>query len=428
MTAVRVNDEIVILDMGFFLPSLINFEEEGGDRRSLNREGLIKIGAIPDDNALLQFRQKVKAIVLGHCHLDHIGAAPWLAPYYTQAPIIGTPYTMQVLRNALNDDKIHLSNKLVTVKPNHTFKVTKNITIELIHVNHSTLHTAIVAIHTPEGSVLYANDYKMDQTPVVGDKVNVKRLKELGKENVRCLISNSLYSNSTGKTASEMVAREQLKQVMLDTENNQSAIFGTAFASHIPRLKSFYDFGQKLDRNVVFMGRSLQKYINAAREVKLIDFPHAEICTHGSAIKRTLKDIEKNRKKYLVICTGGQGEPGSVLTRITHKQFPFNFSAKDHMIFSNRVIPAPINLQNRQDLEEALTGAKVRMFKDVHVSGHGSQEDIRELIHLTKPKVIIPTHGYPKMYEGVKTLAEQEGYVIGKTLRLARTGQIIEIP
>lgn len=427
MTAIKVNEEIIILDMGFFLPSLVSFEEEGGDRRTLNREGLIKIGAIPDDSQLVAQKEKIKAIILGHCHLDHIGAAPWLAINYPNAPILGTPYTIQVLRNAMNDDKIRVKNQLHAIQPNHSFTINKNLSVEFINVNHSTLQTAIVAVHTPEGTIMYANDFKMDDTPVVGKKVNTARLKELGTENVLCLISNSLYSNNQGKTPSEKVAREMLKEVLLTTDNNSNAIFTTAFASHIPRLKSLYDCGQQLDREVVFLGRSLMKYTKAAQELNLIDFPGATIAPFPAIVKRTLKDIEKDRSKYLVVCTGGQGEPGAVLTKIAQDYYHFNFRKEDHMIFSNKIIPVPINLENRKALEDKLNKKGLRIYKDVHVSGHGSREDIRELVKLVKPQVIIPTHGYPKMYEGVKALASELGYEQGKGIRMAKNGQKITI-
>lgn len=425
MTAVKVNEDIIILDMGFFLPSLVNFEEEGGDRRTLNREGLIKIGAIPDDTALLAKKENVKAIILGHCHLDHIGATPWLAVNYPQAPILGTPYTIQVLKNALTDDKVKIKNDIIAVQPNHTFILGKNLSVEFIHVNHSTLQVAIVAVHTPEGTIVYANDFKMDDTPVVGKKVNTPRLKELGQENVRCLISNSLYSNSLGKTPSEKVAQQMLKDVLLKTDNSSNAIFTTAFASHIPRLKSLVECGNQLNREVVFLGRSLMKYTKSAQELGLIDFNEVDIAPFPATVRRVLKNIEKNRDKYLVVCTGGQGEPGAVLTRVAQGDYHFNFNKEDHVIFSNRVIPAPTNVQNRKDLEERLAKKGLRVFKDVHVSGHGSREDIRELIKLVKPQIVIPTHGYPKMYEGVKNLANELGYEEGKGLRMAKTGQKI---
>ncbi len=420
MTAVRVGEEIIIIDMGFFLPALVNFEEEGGDRRTLNREGLINIHAIPDDTILHPFKEHVKAIVLSHCHLDHIGATPWLAPHYPQAPIIGTPYTMQVLNNAIQEDKTNLKNPRIPVNPNGKITISKTITIELIQVTHSTIHTAVVAIHTPEGTVLYANDYKFDSTPVVGATANTKRLRELGTENVRCLVSNSLYSNSEGKTPSEKVAREMLKEVLLGTENHTSAVFATTFASHIARLTSLYDFGQKLDRKVVFLGRSMLKYVKAAEQLGMIKYPHAEIIGYADKIQKKLKEIQKHPSKYLVVCTGGQGEPQSVLSKITNGVLPFSFQKEDHIIFSNNVIPVPINLQNRGDLEQKLKQRGVRIFNKIHVSGHGSKEDIRDMIKLTKPQLLVPTHGYPQMYTGVKELAGEMGYELGKTIRIAK--------
>ncbi len=426
MTAIRYNDEIILLDMGFFLPAVIDYEEGNKSRRLLSREEFIGLGALPDDTILLSFREQVKAIVLSHCHLDHIGAVPWLAKSYPHAAIIGTPYTIAVLNNAIKEDRIPLKNIRKSISPNSQIEITKKLSIELIHITHSTLQCAIVAIHTPEGTVLYANDYKFDSTPVVGKKPNVKRLKELGSNNVRCLISNSLYSNTEGKTPSEVVAKELLKEVMLGTDNSSSALFATTFASHIARLKSIYDFGRKLDRQVVFLGRSMLKYISAAERLKLVEFPHARLYA-GKQIKKVLKEVEKKRSKYLVICTGGQGESNAVLSRIAKQELDFKFLQEDHVIFSNRTIPVPINIENRKILEETLKQRGVRLFKDAHVSGHCSIEDIRDLIKLTKPEFIVPTHGYHKMYDGIKNLASNMGYETGKTLHVMKNAQKISI-
>ena len=219
MCAIKSGDEIVILDMGFFLPAIVNFEEGGGERRNLTTQGMIKLGAIPDDKPLDKVRDKVKAIVLGHCHLDHLGAVPFLAQHY-KAPILGSPYTLEVLRSTIQDERINLKNELIKLNPNSTYRVSKNIEIEPIHVTHSTLQTSLIAIHTKEGTVLYANDFKFDNSPVVGKKPNYARLKQLGKEgNVKALIVESLYAHQEGKTPSEKVAKEMLKDILLGTEN-----------------------------------------------------------------------------------------------------------------------------------------------------------------------------------------------------------------
>src|SRR3989344_168802 len=269
MTAIRIDDEVVICDMGIYLPAIINYEEE--DYHTLSADQLITLGAIPDDSAIKDWKSKVKAIVLGHCHLDHIASIPYLAAKY-RAPIIGSPFTIEVLKSILRDDEVNLPNKLKVLNLNSKIKISENITIELINITHSTLQAAMIAIHTPKGTILYACDFKFDNNPIIGDKPNYKRLKELGKDGVICLISESLYSANDMKTPSEAVARDLLKDVMLGTNNKGRAIFITSFASHIARIKSAVEFSKKLNRKVLFLGRSMSKYIRAAENLKLINF------------------------------------------------------------------------------------------------------------------------------------------------------------
>jgi ribonuclease J len=418
MTVVRVGDEAVIIDCGFYLPSLVDFEEGGGDRKNLTPKGLQKIGAIPDDSMIKSMNLKVKAIVSSHCHLDHIGAIPYLENQYN-APIIGTPYTMEVLRNLAYDEKIKLKNKLLPTKPGKIIEVSKNIQIELINMTHSTLEAATIAIHTPKGVILYTNDFKLDNHPVLGKKPDYARLRKLGSEGkVLAIVIDSLYSKRKMKTPSEKVARELLKDVMLGIENQGNALFVTSFASHIARVKSAIEFGKKLDRKIVFMGRSLSKYSKAAENIGLVNFSKdAEILTYSRQVEKKLHQIEKHRDKYLVIATGSQAEPNAILTRIGDKKLPFNFAHDDSLIFSCKTIPVEPNIQNREKLENQLSRRGVRIFKDIHVSGHCSIEDIRDVIGMTKPELIIPGHGGKEIVSGTEKLANFLGYKTGKGLK-----------
>ena len=394
MTAIKVDNEVIILDMGICLPKIIDFEEEGGDRSELNKKHMIKLGAIPNDNVIKSWQPLVKAIAIGHCHLDHIAAIPYLAPHY-HASIFGTPYTIEVIRQMLIDEKFHIKNPLKSINPNSKVRVSKNLELEFINMTHSTLQAAMIAIHTKYGTIIYANDYKFDQTPVVGQKANVARLKEIGaKGNVIALIVDSLYSDLDAKTPSEKVAREMLKDVMLGTESSDNLIIATTFASQIARLKSIIDFGKKLNRKIVFLGRSLKKYTQAAENIKLVNFSKdVEIIGYARQIRRKLKEIEKHRTSYLIVCTGNQGEPRATLTRMASGELPFKFLSEDHIIFACRTIPEPKNIKNREKLEKNLKKFHVRIFKDIHVSGHAAREDQRDLINILKPKHIFPAHG-----------------------------------
>ncbi len=427
MTVVKVDNDAVVIDMGFFLPKLIDFEEEGGDRKTTTSESLIKIGAIPNDKIIDSWRKDVKVIALGHCHLDHIGATPFLAHKYN-CPIIGTPYTVEVLRNMVKEDNLMMKNEVKPLNPNSSLRVSKNVGIELINMTHSTPQTAMIAVHTKEGIILYANDFKFDNHPVVGKKPNIKRLRQLGDEGVKALIVDSTYASDERKTPSEKVAREMLKDVMLGTSNENNAVIATTFASHIARLKSIYDFGVELDRKVVFLGRSMMKYILAAEKLNLVKFQKAQVVGYANKVKKKLKEIEREgRSNYLIVCTGSQGEPGSVLSRMTTNQLPFEFITDDHVIFSCKTIPAPINQANRAVLEGRLKKRKVRIFTDIHVSGHAGREDIRDLINMVKPQHIIPAHGSLSMLTALGDLAVEMDYQLGKTVHIMGNGQVLNI-
>lgn len=429
MTAIKVGNEVIICDMGFYLPEIIAYEEEGEViRRDFTKEKLLNINAIPDDRVIEDWLPYVKAIVLGHCHLDHIGAVPYMAKDY-KCPIIGTPYTLEVLKTILRDERINIPNKFKPLNVNAKIRISDNITIEFINATHSTLQVVMMAIHTPAGIIVYANDYKFDKHPILGKKPNYARLKELGRGgNVIAVIMDALYSDAHMKTPSEKVAREMLNEVMLGTENRGHAVIVTTFASHIARLKSIIDFGLRMRRKIVLLGRSLHKYVSAAEKLNLVRFTKdAELIGRGKAAKRKLEAISKARDKYLIVCTGNQGEPNAMLTRITRNEMPFKFEPGDQVIFSSRTIPDPANIANRAKVEERLSRMGVRIFKDIHVSGHASREDHRDLITMLKPKHVIPAHGDVDKLTPLAKLATEMGYVLGQNVHIMRDGQLIEL-
>ena len=383
------------------------------------------MGAIPNDTVISSWQNKVKAIIISHCHLDHLGAVPYLANKYN-CPIIATPYTIEVLRGTLRDDKLMLKNQLKPLNSNSSLKISDNIEVEFLHVNHSTLQTVIVVLHTKEGDIVYSNDFKFDNSPVIGQIPDYSKLKKL---NTFALITDSLYADTEGKTPSEKVAREILKEVMLGTYNEMNAIIVTTFSSHIARLKSIIEFGKKLNRKVVFMGRSLAKYTYAAEKLNLVNFSKdVEICTYANQIQRGLNKIEKQgRNNYLIICTGNQGEPKAALTKMVNGILPFRFLPEDQVIFSCRTIPVEINIANRALVEGKLKNKKVRIFKDVHTSGHCSREDLRDLINLTKPQHIIPTHGDRKKLIYLSDLAVEMGYKEDKNVHVMHNSQVLHL-
>ena len=412
MTAVELKDDVILFDCGLFLPPIVELEEVD---RVYSEKKLRAIGAVPQDNILdrLGLRDKVRAIIPSHAHLDHIGAIPFLA-YRYRADIIGTPFTIEVLKTLLKDEKIQLRNNLRVVQPNSFCYVqgkNRKYKVDFINITHSTIQCSLIALHTPEGIVLYANDFKLDNTPTMGRKPNYEKLKEISNEGVKALIVDSLYSGDERKTASEKVAQAMLEEVLLTTNNQGVGLFITTFSSHIARLKSIVEFGKKLNRRVVFLGRSLNKYVTAASKVDMCPFiKDIEIVAFRNQLEKKLKDINKNREKYMVVCTGHQGEQGSILDRISKNKLPFQFRPRDHIIFSSSVIPAKTNIENREKLDSRLKKIGTRLFSNIHVSGHAGREDLRDFIELVNPQHIIPAHGDHQKIAPMVELAKELGY------------------
>lgn len=411
MTAVRVDNEVIICDIGLEMDKYVTYMEDE-DLLVAKTEELQRIHAVPDITLIDNWKRMVKAIIPTHAHLDHIGAIPFLGDFF-DAPIICTPFTAEVLKSIIHDDKRKFKNPIKALQVNAIFPLTKNIKIELINMTHSTPQTAMLAIHTSYGTVLYANDFKFDNHPTLGKKPNMERLQVLGKSGkVLCLIVDSLYSSMPRKTPSESVAQAMLKEVMMDTKSEGNAVFVTTFSSHIARLQSTVQFARQMKRKVAFLGRSLYRYVDAAEKQGIVKFrPRVELTKYGNQIKRKLKKIEQDgAHKYVIIVTGHQGEPRSVLSRIVRGEFAFRFRQGDKVIFSCTVIPNSQNKVNRKHMEDELRSRGVRIFTDIHTSGHASREDLRDMVTTIRPKHIIPAHGGVDITSHMVELAKEEGY------------------
>ncbi|MBR9700197.1 RNase J family beta-CASP ribonuclease [Candidatus Woesearchaeota archaeon] len=426
MSCVEVGDEAIILDMGIHLEPYIKYTDDE-DIQNINVKELLKVGAVPNITVLDPIKKKIKAIVPSHAHLDHIGAIPYLSNQY-DCPIICTPFTAEVIKAIIKDEKINLKNKILSVNPNSKYVLSKTLTIEFINVTHSTPHTAMIALHTQDGIVVYANDFKFDNQPVLGKKPNYERLKALGDQGVKALICDSTRANRPAKTPSETVAKEMLRDVMLGVESEGRAIIVTTFSSHIARLKSIIEFGKKLNRKIVFLGRSLAKYTEAAENIKMVDFSKdVEIVRYGGKIKKKLREISKSPEKYIMVVTGHQGEPKATLSKMARKEFQFKFKPEDHVIFSCTIIPTETNISNRHNLEEELLHFGVRIFRGIHVSGHAAKEDLRDLLIMLKPHHLIPAHGQEEMKLSLANLGIEKGYKMDKNIHILKDGQMLEI-
>ena len=424
-TAIRIDDEVYILDLGIHLENYIKYTQDE-DIVIVEPKELMRAGAVPDVSAIDDWKNKVKIVLPTHAHLDHLGAIPYLANNF-KAPIMCTPFTSEVLKGILTEDKIKLSNKIRSMSANSSFQA-NNVKIEFIHVTHSTPHTVMIALHTKEGIILYANDFKFDLFPTLGKKPNFKRLEELGKQKVLALICDSTYAADSRKMPSESIAKEMLKEVMLGIDSKNKHVVVTTFSSHIARLNSIVEFGRKMNRKIVFIGRSMAKYVRAAESTGIAKFTNrVEVLKFSGQIKRKLKKIAKDRGKYLMVVTGHQGEPNSVLAKMMNGELKFKFFPEDHIIFSCRTIPTPTNIENRQKLEADLRTFNVRIFKDIHQSGHAAREDLRDLINLVKPQHIIPAHGEPRMLNALADLATEMGYKKGNNVHVMGNGERLKL-
>ncbi len=427
MTAVRVDEDIVIIDMGLRLDRVQIHEDVEIDK--MHSLELIEMGAIPDDTIMKDVDGNVCAIVCTHGHLDHIGAISKLAHRYT-APIIGTPYTAALIKQQIDSErKFGVKNKILSVEAGGTYVVNENLSIELIRTQHSIIDCVFVVIHTPAGALMYACDFKLDRTPTLGEAPDFERLKSLGEEGVVALIVESTNAGRTGKTPSERIAHDMVRDVLLGTEESGVGMIITTFASHIARINSIIQFAEEMGRIPVLMGRSMDKYVVTAKKMGYIDFPNnVEIYGKRKDIDRAFKKIMENGKhKYLPIVTGHQGEPGAILTRVANGDTPYMIESGDRIIFSANVIPSPMTQANRYVVETKLKMRGARLYDNVHVSGHAYREDHWELLRMVNPEHVIPAHGTIEMHSAYIEMAEDAGYILGDNVHLLRNGEELYI-
>lgn len=417
MTAVEVDDEIIILDMGLHLEPYIKLQEHI-PQKYLTKEKLLKAGVIPDDSVIE--KNKVVAIIPSHAHLDHIGAVPFMEKEYN-CPILCTPFAKELLKTIATDQNIKLKNKIRVLDYSKQYK-TKNTIIEFVHVTHSTIQTVIVAITTKYGTILYANDFKMDLTPTLGESTDVEKLKEYA---IFALICDCIRAHQVEKTQSEAIAKQMLEELFETQDFDKKAIIISTFSSHIARLQTILACAKKLNRKVLFIGRSLAKYVEAANAADPSSalFQDITIVKYKNQIKKELKEIKDKKEEYLIVATGHQGEPNSILTELAADKLALHLEPQDVVIFSSTVIPNEENRKNRQLLEEQLQKKHVTIYKDIHVSGHASREDLRDFLKITKPKHLIPAHAPKEMQKNLLAIAKELGYS-DEFLHLSQNGQI----
>jgi ribonuclease J len=428
MTAVRCGKEVVIFDMGLRL-DLVSVHEDA-DIEGLQVPDLVKIRAIPDDSVLNANDGSVKAIVCSHGHLDHIGAVPKLAHRY-HAPVIATPFTTELIRQQMaGETKAGAAgNKLLALKAGQRFTISPSLVLEFVRTQHSIIDSVIPVLHTPHGAIVYALDFKLDRTPVIGEPPDVARLRQIGKEGVLALIVECTNVTKKGRCPSERIARDLVRDTITAYEDDKNAILVTTFSSHVSRIKTIAECAHEIGRKPVLLGRSMEKYAVTAEQMKLVSFPETtSVFGNRRTIDRTLRRIMKGGKeKFLPIVTGHQGEPGSILTRIATGDTPYQLMQGDKVIFSANIIPSPLNVGQRYLIEARMGLVGARVFEDLHVSGHAYREEHYELIGLLSPEHVIPAHGGLSMTAEYIQFAGEMGYTPHSTAHLMKNGQRLKL-
>jgi len=431
MTALKVSGDVFLFDMGFYLPGIIELQET--QNQGYNESRLRGVGGIPDDRVLDEkgWTKDVKALFISHAHLDHVAAIPYLINRYPNAVLYGAPFTISVLKSLAADEGITIPNKIIVIEANSTHKIKgthKDTRVEFVHSTHSTIDCVFIVLHSNEGSFFYSLDFKFDDTPTLGAPPNYSRLKELGENGIKVAVIDTLYSDKIEPHKSETDADKMVEEALKKANTKNSALFITTFSSHIERLTNIVKHAKKTNREIIFVGRSLAKYVECANKINKCSFRNeVRIIKYRGQITSILKKVEKNRGRYLVVCTGHQGETNSILERISRGTAGFKFRTGDHLIYSSSIIPTEVNIEARKQLDFKFEKLGVIMQKDVHVHGHGSQNNKKKLIELLKPQIVLPAHGTVEQEEDLIDVAVEMGYERNKNTFVSKNGNFLKL-
>ncbi len=401
MTIIKYNNSMIMIDCGLSFP-----EDE--------MLGIDMV--IPDITYLLENKKKLKAILLTHGHEDHIGALPYVLREIN-VPVYGTRLTLSLLEGKLKEYNLNSSVKRYQVKPRDNIKIGP-FQAEFIKVSHSIADSVGIAVHTPVGTIVHTGDFKFDQTPVDGEVTDFYKFAELGEKGVLVLLSDSTNVEKPGFTLSEKSVGSSLEEIFLQSEER---IIVASFASNVHRLQQVINTAQRFGRKVAVAGRSMVNVINIASEHGYLDVPKGVIVEIEE-----LSNLPKN--KVVVLTTGSQGEPMSALTRMAmsdHRRL--EIIQGDTVVISATPIPGNEKLVARTVDNLFKQGADVihEKVSGIHVSGHGSQEELKMMINLVKPKFFIPVHGEYRMLVKHGRLAEEVG-IPRENIFLAENGHVLE--
>ena len=344
---------------------------------------LLGVDRIIPDLTYLQQKGRAAALVLTHGHEDHIGAVPHVLPY-VDGPVYGTPLTLALVEGKLSEHGIQ-GRTLVAVKPRDRVTIGPFI-VEFIRVTHSIPDCVALAIHTPVGIVVHTGDFKIDQTPIDGQHLDVHRFAELGASGVLALFADSTNIDRRGFTGSEREVIEAFEEIFTSTTGR---LVVAAFASSIYRMQILVDLATQFDRKVAFLGRGMIQNSEIAQRLGYLRIPTGVQIRDSDVNSYPAQDV-------LCLATGSQGEPMAALSRIAIDDHRFvKLGPDDTVVLSARAIPGNEKAIGRVMNHIARRGAEVvyEGTKHVHVSGHGSEEELKLMLSLVKPRYFVPVHG-----------------------------------
>src|SRR5690242_2592557 len=403
MMALRSGDDIIVIDAGLMFP-----EQE-----------LLGVDiVIPDITYLKQNRRMVRAIVLTHAHEDHIGAVPYILGDLN-VPIYGAQFTLALVRKKLEEHALLESAKLHEVAPGETTAIGP-FQIEYLHVTHSTIDCVALAIRTPVGVVIHTGDYKMDPTPVDGKPFDLHAFARYGQEGVLALFSDSTNVERPGFTASERAVVVRMEELFRAAPEK---VVVSCFSSSVHRIQQVINVACSVGRKVGFVGRSMVDSVEIAHGLGKLRIPD------GSVVRP--QDIRTfDPKRLVVLASGTQAEPMSALSRIAvdnHRLL--SIGENDTVVLSARIIPG--NEKSIFRMIDHFFRRRVLVYYEsgrsapIHVSGHASQEEMKILLQLVRPKYFIPMHGEYRHLFRHAAVAEHVGAVSGQIF-LLESGQPLE--
>ena len=402
MMVYETENDIIVIDTGFMLP---NAEMPGVD--------LI----FPDIHYLIERKEKVRAILLTHGHEDHIGALAYVLQQL-DVPVYRTQLTLAIASGRLKEYGVLTKASLNTIAPGDNVSL-GDFSAEFIHVTHSIPDSVAIALRTPVGVIVHTGDFKFDGTPIDGNLTDIQTLARLGTDGVHLLLSDSTNANWSGQTPSERSIYDAIDNIYQNTEQR---LYLCTFSSSLHRIQQFIDLAMKHRRLVAVTGRSLTNNVRIATELGILKInPDYLIDAKDAAMFKP--------HEVVILSTGSQGEPRSAMALIALDNHPFlNVEPNDTVVISARIIPG--NERSVGNVINHLLRRGVNIFHErnanVHVSGHGSSEDLKLMLNLLRPKFFIPIHGEYQNLVRHAELAEAVG-IPRENINVAEDGELIQL-